>query len=1006
MLLSALLLRTGAARASTTITGGNLGNQTWTLAGSPYIVTGDATVQAGATLTIQPGVTVDFPGGDVQASGSNPNLTELIIAGTLNAVGTAANPITFESPSGGTNKWYGIDVRSTATATISYAAIYSAYDGVTGSAPGTQLALSHTSVGSCVVGVLINAGTPTLDSLTIFTTTIGIFFTGTGGGVVSNSTIIAASQAGIQAAALTSPSSVAVTGTAVFSSARGVDATAPSAGLLTVSVLSSTFNNGTFGVSAFAQSAGQQIAMTIKNSIVSQYTQSAVSLNLSGGGTGTLTTTYSDVWNNGVDFYSSSAGVGCISSNPIYVDPFGNLRLTSNSPARFAGETGLDIGALPYISDPTPGLYGTLWTNATLAIAGSPYTMVGDLTVPPGVTLTIDPGVTINVSSSSDFMRSGVDPLESELRIAGTLTAVGLPGQPITMNSPGTPVNAWQGIILLPGATGSSLTQMVIDKAITGVDLQATAASNVLKKSSISNGTTGVRVSVGSPVLDGLTIAGVGTGVAFVAPAAGTVVNTVVSGATTAGISTLGGTASSTVAITNTVVKAGAGQGVYAVGPSAGTLTMTVLNSTIHASGSHGVQAHAPTAGTQATLTIKNSIISQNTTNGVFRNGTGAGTTTVTVTYSDVWGNAPNYSPLVGPGAGCISQNPNYVNPPASVALQSSSVCIDVGTAVGAPATDLLGVARPLDGDGFNGPQFDMGAYEFAPVVVCGDGLVGAGEACDSGGQNGTYGSCKADCSGLGPRCGDGILNGPETCDDANNINTDACLNTCVLAKCGDGVLQAGVEMCDDGNQINTDFCLNTCAHAACGDGFVQAGVEMCDDGNNVNTDACLNTCVPAKCGDGVVQAGVEGCDDGNFVNFDACLNTCVIATCGDGVVHQGVESCDDGNQINTDLCLNTCQLPKCGDGIVGTGFEQCDDGNMVNTDACLNTCKNAKCGDGVVQQGVEGCDDGNNVNNDACKNDCTPSACGDGVVSAGEECDDGNQINTDACLTTCVLAK
>jgi cysteine-rich repeat protein len=42
-----------------------------------------------------------------------------------------------------------------------------------------------------------------------------------------------------------------------------------------------------------------------------------------------------------------------------------------------------------------------------------------------------------------------------------------------------------------------------------------------------------------------------------------------------------------------------------------------------------------------------------------------------------------------------------------------------------------------------------------------------------------------------------------------------------------------------------------------------------------VQTDACLNNCQAAKCGDGQVQAGVEQCDDGNMVDNDACSNTC-----------------------------------------------------------------------------------------------------------------------------------
>ena len=45
-----------SALAATNVPGGNVGNQTWNLAGSPYNVQGDITVQLGATLTINAGV--------------------------------------------------------------------------------------------------------------------------------------------------------------------------------------------------------------------------------------------------------------------------------------------------------------------------------------------------------------------------------------------------------------------------------------------------------------------------------------------------------------------------------------------------------------------------------------------------------------------------------------------------------------------------------------------------------------------------------------------------------------------------------------------------------------------------------------------------------------------------------------------------------------------------------------------------------------------------------------
>ncbi|MEW6680351.1 MAG: hypothetical protein AB1297_04930 [bacterium] len=72
------------AWAETYVSGNVSGN--WTAAGSPYIVTADATVTTGATLIIDPQVEVRF----VQN-------TSLIVQGTLNAVGNPTGTITFTS---------------------------------------------------------------------------------------------------------------------------------------------------------------------------------------------------------------------------------------------------------------------------------------------------------------------------------------------------------------------------------------------------------------------------------------------------------------------------------------------------------------------------------------------------------------------------------------------------------------------------------------------------------------------------------------------------------------------------------------------------------------------------------------------------------------------------------------------------------------------------------------------------------------------------------------------
>src|SRR5262245_27449859 len=91
--VTAVLGFVSAAAAQTFVPGGNLINQTWTPAGSPYIVQGDVLVPFGSTLTIQPGTTVLAASSDTAAAGIDHSRVEITINGTLSCVGTAAAPI-------------------------------------------------------------------------------------------------------------------------------------------------------------------------------------------------------------------------------------------------------------------------------------------------------------------------------------------------------------------------------------------------------------------------------------------------------------------------------------------------------------------------------------------------------------------------------------------------------------------------------------------------------------------------------------------------------------------------------------------------------------------------------------------------------------------------------------------------------------------------------------------------------------------------------------------------
>lgn len=61
--------------------------------------------------------------------------------------------------------------------------------------------------------------------------------------------------------------------------------------------------------------------------------------------------------------------------------------------------------------------------------------------------------------------------------------------------------------------------------------------------------------------------------------------------------------------------------------------------------------------------------------------------------------------------------------------------------------------------------------------TICGDGVVAGDEVCDDGVNDGSYGSCTADCKGRGPYCGDGIVDtaAGEQCDGSLGC-TPACV--------------------------------------------------------------------------------------------------------------------------------------------------------------------------------------------------------------------------------------
>src|SRR3990172_3410655 len=94
------------ASAVTNVCGAINTNTTWSLINSPYdVCIGGVTVGPAATLTIEPGVTVQF---------ENAAANKLNVSGTLSALGTLTQPITFTGVVATPGSWGGISATNTA----------------------------------------------------------------------------------------------------------------------------------------------------------------------------------------------------------------------------------------------------------------------------------------------------------------------------------------------------------------------------------------------------------------------------------------------------------------------------------------------------------------------------------------------------------------------------------------------------------------------------------------------------------------------------------------------------------------------------------------------------------------------------------------------------------------------------------------------------------------------------------------------------------------------------
>jgi MYXO-CTERM domain-containing protein len=354
----------------------------------------------------------------------------------------------------------------------------------------------------------------------------------------------------------------------------------------------------------------------------------------------------------------------------------------------------------------------------------------------------------------------------------------------------------------------------------------------------------------------------------------------------------------------------------------------------------------------------------------------------------------------------------------------------------------------------------------------CGNRILESGEGCDDGNLTNGDG-CNSVCLlEIGEACTHISACASGACDPIDStcvcdenadcpVGAPTCKlsadpNLCVVAGCGNGVIEVG-EGCDDENKVSGDGCNSSCkleigqscpnGSTTCASGFCDpvGSVCACNDngdcsgGQLCNILANPNQCVLSGCGNGVIEVG-EGCDDNNTANDDGCTSGCLLEigqSCPNGSNVCASTFCDPtdntcacnqsddcpGDQVcDTKAMPNACVDPGCGNLVLESPTEGCDDGNTTSGDGCTATCllelgqtcngSSTDCDTGFCDQAgnVCACDEDSDCPSDtlcntgATPNVCVPLGCGNDVLEADEACDDGNMLDGDGCSAACLI--
>lgn len=717
--------------AMATDVSGNINVSTvWTVAESPYDVLTDVTVIDGVTLTIEPGVQVRF-------SNASSNDVELIVNGTLNAVGTAALPIRFEGAvTTSSNYWEGIVTGPSAVFNLQHAVIGNTDFG---------LELNNTPPASITVRDVTlekfrsTAVTTTAASGTLNLTRVAIRGTGVGTGMLTNGASLVITDSSILDVALgvdVNNASATVTGT-VFrtaASGTGLDVYRTTTGTSTVSITYSTFWSGSYAVQFGKSSTSSSMVTTVgidRSIMEGQTVAHTYDFGRANFGTISQLSVTNSVYSGPSTPFSQtlpSPDSGNLRYRSLMVDPAaGNFAPTNRSPARYISPSNgtLVAGAVDYTGDLTgAGLHGFWYENATFE-SGSVNDVAGDMIIAPGAVLTFRPDATLRMATT-DNMLGGVDQSRVEIRIEGRLNSDGTLSRPVRFTSAAaSPArNNWYGVIVPSTAELASIRELDIAWARVGMTVQN--RNLAMGNSNIHDcGVAGLLVEGGTPSFDGLNLYNNQVGAQITTQASVSFVDVDVYNNSANGVELPSGSVNWT---TGRVYGNGA-DGVSAQLTTNGTYAIYLDRLTIANNAGDGIETNRVSSSSSRTLSLvtRASSITNNTGAGYRDNASSSGPTTWSCQNSNLWQNNPNAQGISDTGTTCFSWNPLYVDAAAR----------DYTPTQNSPLRGLGPSAGPvgaLDYAGALGPQvmgfiWDDTTFTLAgsPYTLLGDLLVTAG---------------------------------------------------------------------------------------------------------------------------------------------------------------------------------------------------------------------------------------------------------------------------------------